>query len=1105
MKIKIDKQGHDGRVLQLSRRNLISTALTVFLLLASATFSTQSLQAQISSATLSGTVEDSSGAVIPGATVTAIEVSSNTQRSAQTNGSGLYTIPLLQPGVYTIKVTKQGFQTAEQTNIELQVNQSASLTFKLTVGSAATTVHVSGSAPLLETQNASLGTVIGSHEIVDLPLNGRQFTQLLQLVPGTVAVDVSQNSGAAPNLGGGGVTPAVNGQSNRSDLFYLDGIYASDPFFSGYSISPSIDAIHEFQEQSHADQSESGMTLGGVINVQTKSGTNKFHGDAFEFFRNDALDALNYFQTKKGGYHLNEFGGTIGGPIIPNKLFFFGLYDGYRQSAASTNFSTLPTSAELQGDFSAILPNTIIYNPATYDPATNTAQPFPGNIIPSGDLNQGVIAVLKAYLPSSLPTSPTGNNYVNTESHTITQNQYGGRIDYNVNSNNLVFGRITINDETQVSPNQLPGNSFDTGFNGANGGVNWIHTFSPTLVSQLTFGLNSINIPQEMVQANAASVFNAGGFSAGFTDQPGGIKVSKVPGLHPSGFFDLNSGWGPIGPQHTWQISGSINKQLARHSLKFGASGYINSMYTNWAEDDINFNQQATWDPATRSGGNSLASMFLGLPVSAGRQLGNSGVNLRSHLLGVFAQDSWKVFPNLTINYGVRWNYTSPVTDTNNRLSGFDYRTGKWYMVKGDVDIPSGPLPPDVVILPRSSITKPIYDNVAPRFGFAWAPFAKTVVRAGAGIFYDSWSGALQAAQNARGAWPSGASQSVNNLDTAGVTPNVSAQNPFVGFSTKVPATPFPSGGGFLDTNFKDAYAGEWNLQIQQQLGRSGVLSLAYVGSSTSRAPIQVPHNISTQLGPTQVLPHSNMSSFNVIQSIGHMNYNAFQAKYHKRFQGGLSVITAFTWSKTINVGCAEFWEDCNIQDPYNLAADRSVSDTDVPLVFTFSGVYQLPFGKGKTYLQHGIASALAGGWQINGILATRSGTPFTVGINFDNANANGGSQRPNQVGNPNSAPHNVKEWFNTSAFAVPAQYTYGNVHRNSLRGPAYTDLDFSLLRNFDLPRSTTLQFRSEFFNILNHPNFGNPDSTLEDSTFGQITGTAGNPREIQFAAKVKF
>lgn len=1089
----------------------ITTLKFLVLCVALLALNTPHLLAQINTATLSGRVVDASGAVISNASVLVTEGSTGSERKAQTNGAGLFTIPLLQPGIYNVAVSKSGFAITKQNNIELQINQSASLVFTLDVGSLATTVHVQGTQPLLDTQNSSLGTVVSPKEILDLPLNGRQFTQLLQLAPGTVPIDVSQNSGNQPDLGGGGVTPAINGQTNRSNLFYIDGVYATDPFFNGYSISPSIDAIQEFQEQTHADQAEFGQSTGGTISVATKSGTNKFHGSAYEFFRNDDLDALNYFQTQREGYHQNQFGATFGGPILHNKLFFFGFYDGYREREAATNFATLPTAAELNGDFSALLPNTIIYDPTTYNPVTKTTQPFtngitdtPTNIIPTADINQGVVALLKAYLPATLPTSPAADNYVNTTSSVLNQNQFGIRIDYNIGPRDLLFGRFTMNKENHVSPEQLPGNSFETGFNGQNDGINWIHTFSPTLVSQVTVGYNYLDVPQQLVPPNGASIFASSGFAAGFTDTPGDVQVALIPGQHATGYFNVDSGWGPLGPQNTGQFSGSISKQAGAHALKFGAAEYLNGMYTNWSENDIDYDQQATWNPATGAGGNAIASMVLGLPYSATRALGDSGVSLRSQVLGLYAEDSWKVSHKLTVNYGLRWDYTSPVRDTHNRLSGYDVRTNDWYIVKGNDATPTYPLPAGVVILSRNTITTPDYKNISPRFGFSYSPYAKTVIRGGAGLTFDNWSGALQAAQNARGAWPNGASQNVNNINIAGVTPNATAENPFGSLAPVMPATPFPSGGGFLDTAWKDAYSWQWNLQLQQRIGNSGVFSIGYVGSSTSRAPIQVPFNISTQLGPTQVLPYPNMSQFNVLQSIGHMNYNALQSKYERRFQGGLSIISAFTWSRTINVGCAEYWESCNIQDPYNMAPDRSAADTDVPLVFTFSSVYELPFGKGKPFAQQGTASHILGGWQVNGIFSARNGTPYTATIDFDNANANGGTQRPNLVGNPNG-PHTVKEYFNTAAFAVAAPYTYGDVHRNSLRGPGYTDVDFSLFRNFSLFQKVNLQFRSEFFNVLNHPNFSNPDAGLEDATYGQITSTTGNPREIQLALKLTF
>ena len=846
-----------------------------------------------------------------------------------------------------------------------------------------------------------------------------------------------------------------------------------------------------------------------------RSGTNSFHGSAYEFFRNDAISATSYFAPTKGAYLQNQFGGAFGGPIIRNKLFFFGYYDGYRQTQAANNFSILPTTAELGGDFSALLPNTVIYDPATYNAATGQSQPFAGNIIPTDRLNQGILAVLKAYVPTPTSNVPNANNFVNTASSTNNQQQYSVRVDYSIGPRDSLFARWSVNENTTSSPVQLPINPFVVGFNGNNSGGSWAHTFSPTLVMQLSGGYNSIYHPQEYLQPNADAVFTAGGFGAGFTPNPGGILVPKTPGLHPSGFFDLNAGWGPIGPQRLYQISGSVTKTKAQHTLTFGAAYYHTWMYTNWAEDDVSFNQQATWNPCgstnagvcVGAGGNSLASMLIGLPDSAGRQLGNSGVNLYASVSNIFAQDSWKVSPKLTVNLGVRWDYTTPIGETNNLLSGFDIHTGEWYIPKNDANTPAGPLPAGVVISPRNPITTPDYNNFAPRAGFAYQVMPNTVLSAGAGLVYDSWSGALQAAQNARGAWPSGSSQGPSNLNIAGVTPGATAQNPFGDTAPVIPASPFPSGGGFLDTAFKNAYSWQWNMQVQQQVGKAGVAKFSYVGSSTSRAPIQIQSNVSQVLGPTQDVPFPQMQfSFNEIRSIGHMNYNAFQAEYTKQYSSGLAVRSSFTWSKNINVGCSSYWEGCNIQDPYNLGTNRSVSDVDVPVVFTVSALYQLPFGANKAFANSGAPSKIFGGWQVNGIVAARGGQPFTPTINFDNANSNGASQRPNVTGST-SGPKSLNEYFNTGAFSLAAPYTYGSAGRNSLRGPGYTDVDFSVFRDFAIKERYTIQLRAESFNLFNHPNFANPDGTFEDANFGKITSINGSsaPREWQFAGTFQF
>jgi len=1069
---------------------------------------------QINTATLSGNVKDSADSAIPGASVVVLQVTTGVSRTVTVNDSGFFNMSLLQPGDYKVSVSKTGFKTATE-SIQLHVDQSASLDFSLEVGSVQETVSVTDTTPDLQTGSSALGTVIGQTEVEDLPLNGRQFIQLLQLAPGTVPVSVSQT--AVPQVGSAGsnVTPSINGGSGRSNLFFVDGLYATDPFFTSLSISPSIDAIREFQEQTHADEAQFGGATGATVNLATKGGTNAFHGSAYEFFRNNSIAATPYFAATKGAYQQNQFGGSFGGPILRNKLFFFGYYDGYRQTQAANNFSILPTTAELGGDFSALLPNTIIYDPSTYNAATGQTQPFPGNIIPTSSLNQGILAVLKAYVPTPTSNVPNANNFVNTASSTNNQDQYSVRVDYNIGARDAVFGRWSVNKNTSTSPGQLPINPFVTGFDGNNSGGSWTHTFSPTLVMQLAAGYNGVNHPQQYLEPNADAVFTAGGFGAGFTTNPGGILVPKTPGVHPSGFFDLNGGWGPVGPQHLYQISGSVTKTTGQHTLTFGAAYYHTWTYTNWAENDVYFNQQATWNPCgstndgvcVGSGGNSLASMLIGLPNSAERQLGNAGVNLYSSVSNIFAQDSWKVNPKLTLNLGVRWDYTTPVGENNNLLSGFDIHTGNWYVPKNDANTPAGPLPAGVVVSPRNPITTPNYKNFGPRVGFAYQLFPTTVLSAGAGLVYDSWSGALQAAQNARGAWPSGSTQSPTNLNIAGVTPGATAQNPFGDTAPVLPASPFPSGGGFLDTQFKNAYSWQWNMQVQQQVGKAGVAKFSYVGSSTSRAPIQIPSNVSLVLGPTQDVPFPQMQySFNMIRSIGHMSYNAFQAEYTKQYSSGLAVRSSFTWSKNINVGCSSYWEGCNIQDPYNLRSNRSVSDVDVPVVFTVSALYQLPFGANKTFANNGVSSKVFGGWQVNGIVAARGGQPFTPAINFDNANSNGASQRPNVTGST-VGPKSLNEYFNTAAFSVPAPYTYGSAGRNSLRGPGYTDVDFSLFRDIPIHERYTIQVRAEAFNLLNHPNFANPDGTLEDSNFGKITSINGSsaPREWQFAGTFHF
>ncbi len=1082
--------------------------------------------AQSVTGTITGTVTDSTGAAIPNAAVTVTETSTGVARNGASNGAGLFSFPQLQPGTYNVTVKAPGFSTAVRAGIELQINQTATLAVPLATGSASETVQVSGSQPLLNTETVSLGTVIGAQEAEDLPLDGRQFVQLLELVPGTAPVSVSQTGGYI-TIGAGGTNPSIGGATNRSNLFFINGVFATNPTYSFYAISPSVDDIQEFQSQSHAMEAEFGQATGGTISISTKAGTNHYHGSAWEFIRNNALDAVPFFSHPywtgspvKQDFKQNQFGAAVGGPFIKDKLFGFGYYEGYRSSNASTNFASVATAAELGGDFSSLLalPNGagIIYDPTTYNPTTGQDSPFPGNIIPTSRLNTPLISVLKAFLPSTLPTTDalltaSGSNYVNTQSATTNQNTYGVRVDYAITPKDLLYGQYFYQNTVAVGPGSLPSNPFDSVFSGKQIGANYLHTFSPTLTAQATFGWLYATSPGFSVQPDPVALFATGGFAGGFSINPGGVVMPFVPSLGISNYSANGSGQGGDYDE-LHQYSGSVNKLAGRHTLKFGAAFYRATLNTNYASDGEDFNQQATFNPCATgtgatcasSGGNGLASFELDLPWDAGRQLGNSGGFLKENVFGVYAQDTWKFNPKLTINYGMRWDYSSPVTDAGNRISGFNQYNGQWYIPQGDVDAPS--VLPAGVYVSGDHIAPNDYKNFSPRLGLDYALNSKAVVRAGVGIFFDNWAGQIQATQSARGSWPSGGSQYVNNLNVVGLPSSVAAtgQAPFPGPPTPS-ATPFPSGGAFLDTHWRNAYSTQYNLELEQQLSNSSTFSLIYAGSSTARSTIQVPVNQSLVLGPTQDLPFPNMSNFDEISSIAHLSYNSFQSKYEKRYGNGVALKGAFTWSKDIDVGCADFWEGCNIQNPYDLRAERGNSALSVPIVVSASAVYKLPFGKGAQHLTTGVPALLVGGWQVNGILSDRSGQVYTPSPQSDTTNSGGGGQRPNQVANPNLSSHGINEWFNTAAFVNPAKYTYGNVGRNDLRGPTYNNLDASVFRNFTIFRESSFQFRAEFFNILNHTNLGNPDAHIGDSTYGEIRGTAGNARQIQFAGKITF
>ncbi|MBW4028178.1 MAG: hypothetical protein HIU93_12355 [Acidobacteria bacterium] len=1120
-----------------------------------------SAEAQSSTAILQGTAKDSGGAVIPQAAVSIKNVETGVTRTTQTAGHGEFSVPSLQPGTYTVTVTHQGFETSQRTNVRLDVGSQVNLDLVLPVGSTTETVTVETTPGEIPNTDVTEGTVVEQKQVVDLPLNGRQFSQLIQLEPGVVPVDNSQASSKTANFGAGASNPSVAGQSNRSNIYFIDGAIDSDVYFGGFSFSPSVEDIQEFKAESHTDQAAYGLAMGAIVNVITRPGTNEFHGTVFEFVRNTIFNTQirNFSSTPqpKLPYHLNQFGGSFGGPVLRNKLFFFANYEGGRQVQPSPQFSTVPTAAERNGDFSGVLPggvSPVIYDPATYNPVTHTAQPFQGNQIPTSRINQGMLTFLNTLYPLPNTALVNGaNNLLTNVGNSTTADQGSVRVDYSLSKRDNINGRYSRSAITVSSPGGLA-DLFVTGFNGQNIAGNWTHTYNATTLSQVTFAYNTLNIPQAYVVpgVNQDTLFQASGLGAGFNENPGDIPEKVVPslGLQNSSYSGFTSGAGPVGPESITQGAASLSKNLGAHAFTFGGSYFRTALYTNYAGNGFDFSNKATWNTACQfgttasatcptynsnagdlgAGGDAVASLLLSLPVDATRNLGNSGVNLREHILSFFAQDTWNPTSKLTITYGLRWDFNAPITEENNRLSTYNTNTQNYQVVEGDVDLPTT-LPAHVVVSNRHSNTFAHYTYFQPRLGVSYLATPKTVLRAGFGRTFDQWALPTLTASLSQRAWPSAYAQAASTqfLNNAGIslkpdgTP-VTGQNPFYGNPT-LPASPFPAvGSNFQDVNWQPASDFQWNAEVQQDFGKVGIFKMGYVGSESEHSFIQVPYDVAQpSTNPVKVYPDQIFGGPGTdYESTGTASYHSLQTQLSRAYSNGLVYNASFTWSKSIGLASCgnDYYAGC-VQNPYNLAADRGLTSLDVPLVFTFNTAYELPFGKGKSYLSSGPASYILGGWQVNSIVVVRSGTVInpTNGQNGDQANVGGGTQRVNFVGNPQSgAPHTLSQWFNPAAFELPAFGTYGNAGLDSLRGPGYWDADFSLFKNIPIHDKLTFQFRAEAFDVFNHPNLSNPDGSFAGSStsssgvvtynngFNTITSTLPNSnRVVQLAGKLNF
>jgi len=1081
-----------------------------------------------------GTVLDPSGAVVQSASVSARQTETGLTRSAMTDHSGAYVLLELPVGHYQLQVEARGFQTYVQQGIILNVNETATIPVRLVVGAETQQVQVMADAQLIQGTVTSLGKTVSGREVLDLPLDGRNFTQLGLLQPGVVPLTPGlEEAGGSLRAG---QAYAVNGQRPESNNFLIDGANNFNGVDGGFVLKPPVDAITEFKILTHNASAEFGQSLGSTTNIITRSGANSFHGALWEFLRNDALDATNYFAATTEPLKQNQFGGTIGGPIRRDKTFFFGYYEGFRNRQGETDSSTVPSLVERQGDFSTVCtegftggfcnnPNHQLFN-------VFLNQPYPNNQFDLSTVNP-ISQGLLNYFP--LPNTGT-NIFTSTQIVRQDSNQYGVRLDHYLTASDILNFRYTISDGSQFNPiptsgASVPGFPVGQEQRAQNFVAQEAHTFSPSMIGVFRFSYlrNKFLYGERTNHTTPASL--------GFEYDPSLELAVGPPFIQVNGYTTVGD---PItGPRNTFEnafdYSGSLSWVHGRHEFKFG--GGYQHLQVNVLQG-IASNGFFVFAPFPVTP-NAFASFLFGQPVFFLQGRGDFSRGIRGNALNSYVQDTFKVTPRLTLNLGVRYDLPFPYTEIKNRQTL--WIPGRQSTVVPDA--PDGLLYPGDKGVPAGLIPT-FKKGFAPRLGFAWDPkgSAKWLVTSAYGVFYEPYytgqGGPLQS--------PISAPPYLQTLQIS--VPNFS--DPFNGNPPVSGQFATPLTNLTLAPNLPLPYAQDWDLNIQRSFGSDLLFEIGYVGTKGTKLPRFVEANpaiyipgvdaggkpISTSDNADQRRIHSGCtldpasppctySSTGFIEGIANSSYNALEASLNKRFSHGISFLASYTYSKSIDdassfnmTGSASkpvAGENDLAQNPFDLAAERGRSLFDSRHRFVLSYQWSLPFWRQP----HAWYQQILGNWQVNGIATLMSGTPFTVFDSTDfsvqgSAPEISGffSNRPNLVAgqNPNSGPHTPDDWLNKNAFQQvihdpnSAVQQFGTAGRNIAQGPGYANWDFSAFKNIRMAESKEFQFRAEFFNILNHTNFRLPDSDISSPTFNHILA-AQSPRLIQLALKFSF
>ncbi|MBM3737649.1 MAG: hypothetical protein FJW39_17860 [Acidobacteria bacterium] len=1142
-------------------------------------FSAAFVQAQTVAGSMAGLVTDSTGAAVAGVAIEVKDLDRGTSFKTESTENGFYVLNSLPPGRYRVSAEKAGFRRYVREPFPIATQQKASLDIPLEVGAVSESVTVTGTAQIIDTSTATLSGVVENKRIIDLPLNGRNVYSLAALTPGVFG----RRPASGINLEGfhsiGIFT--VNGGRDSSNAILMDGVpvtvNSNTNNMNANTALPTVEGVEEFRIQTNSYSAEYGRSGGGVLTIATKSGTNEFHGTLFDFLRNSRMDANNYFANaagrRLGTFQRNEFGGSVGGPIrIPklydgrNRTFFFNAFEGRRQRSQILAQFSLPTDAQLGGDFSQTL-NAAGQLRQVYDPFTTAAdparpgqftrQPFAGNRIPRTRFDPVSAKVLDFYgaKPNVPGQTNTGFlNFVFQGARPDTVNRDTFKIDHNLTDKQRFFVRYTIFDVSSVQPEYWKGpgcpdgGCFSNNERQQNAGFDYTNAISPRTLLNLRWGF-------------ARSILNRGSWYQGFRPSSLGLPESVERGADLLVFPQLGiEEMTPPGLQHHWNFRsanmshtfiGTMSRAVASHSLKTGVeirSNLINHMQAPW-QLVFNFDRGMTQGPDARTvsstGGYGFASFLLGTG-SGGSVTNGIRPAIQSKSFGLYLQDDWKVSRKLTINAGLRWDWETGLTERYDRFAVLDPFVRSPLSERTGQNLQGGWLFPNKSLSTGRNLRNPEWSKIAPRIGIAYQLRQSTTLRTGYGLFYAM----APYGANFYGTSPFGATTPwLNSLD--GVTPNDRLSNPFPagvllpeGSAGGLTSALGLGMGGPVPSAMTTPYNQQWNFTIAEQVGQRMGVEVAYAGNKGTKLPFRNGWQVD-QLHPSQIRPDAGLldlvpnpyfgiipvgtmstrtvqrgqllTPFPHVPSVsyaapgwGNSTYHSFQAKVERRFSSGNSVVVAYTLSKLISDGSDNAWDAAGQRDFTCRRCDRSVSPYDQRHRLVTSFTYDLPFGKGKTYGTgwNSFLNAAFGQWQINGIALINSGLNLQFNVPQNTSFSFGGGQRPDSTGvRGNVENPTPRRWFDTTAFRLPAQYTFGNLGRMhpNLRQDRAENFDFSVFKNFKIRERMTVQFRAEWFNFTNSPIFASPNTTVGTAPFGTVTAQENGPRQTQLALKFLF